>query len=161
MNLSQDLKDLLADFSRISTTASKLVDDNEELKKQILEKDHLLEEKSSLCSNLEIELRKKHEILDLVHKQLSIIPDLKENCDKHLEELKDLQMKLENKDNEMTRLKQKHLNDLNSLRLEIEEERESQEPREEVYVNESMFAIMGEYGNNVMIYSSDSIILKH
>ena len=26
---------------------------------------------------------------------------------------------------------------------------------------ESMFAIMGEYGNNLMIYSSDSIILKH
>ena len=43
----------------------------------------------------------------------------------------------------------------------MESERESQEPREEVYVNESMFAIMGEYGNNIMIYSSDSIILKH
>ena len=43
----------------------------------------------------------------------------------------------------------------------MESERESQEPREEVTVNESMFAIMGEYGNNLMIYSSDSIILKH
>ena len=43
----------------------------------------------------------------------------------------------------------------------MESERESQEPREEVTVNESLFAIMGEYGNNLMIYSSDSIILKH
>ena len=43
----------------------------------------------------------------------------------------------------------------------MESERESQEPREEVIVNESLFGIMGEYGNNLMIYSSDSIILKH
>lgn len=43
----------------------------------------------------------------------------------------------------------------------MESERESQEAREEVTVNESMFAIMGEYGNNIMIYSSDSIILKY
>ena len=43
----------------------------------------------------------------------------------------------------------------------MESERESQEPREEVTVNESLFGIMGEYGNNLMIYSSDSIILKH
>ena len=26
---------------------------------------------------------------------------------------------------------------------------------------ESMFAVMGEYGNSVMIYSSDSVILRH
>ena len=130
MNLSQDLKDLLADFSRISTTASKLSDDNEELKKLIVEKDKLLEEKNTLCSNLELELRKKQEILDLVHKQLSIIPDLKENCDKHLEEMKDLQTKLGNKDNEMSRLKKKHLTDLNSLRLEIEEERKKSQEEE-------------------------------
>lgn len=32
---------------------------------------------------------------------------------------------------------------------------------EETIVVESMFAIMGEYGNNIMIYSTDSIILKH
>lgn len=32
---------------------------------------------------------------------------------------------------------------------------------EEILVNESLFGIMGEYGNNLMIYSSDSIILKH
>ena len=43
----------------------------------------------------------------------------------------------------------------------MESERESQEPREEVTINESLFGIMGEYGNNLMIYSSDSIILKH
>jgi WD40 repeat protein len=28
-------------------------------------------------------------------------------------------------------------------------------------VHDSLFAIMGEYGNNIMIYSSDSVILKH
>lgn len=26
---------------------------------------------------------------------------------------------------------------------------------------ESLFAVMGEYGNCIMIYSSDSVILKH
>ena len=28
-------------------------------------------------------------------------------------------------------------------------------------VHDSLFAIMGEYGNNIMIYSTDSVILKH
>ena len=130
MNLSQDLKDLLEDFSRISTTASKIMDDNEELKKQIIDKDKLLEEKTSICCNLESELQKKHDILELVHKQLSLIPDLKENCEKHLDDLKDLQTKLETKDNEINRLKQKHLNDLNSLRLEIEEEKKKSQEEE-------------------------------
>ena len=32
---------------------------------------------------------------------------------------------------------------------------------EELFVTECLFAIMGEHGNNIMIYSSDSIILKH
>ena len=32
---------------------------------------------------------------------------------------------------------------------------------EEVIIMEALFGIMGEYGNNLMIYSSDSIILKH
>ena len=32
---------------------------------------------------------------------------------------------------------------------------------EEVIMLDSLFGIMGEYGNNIMIYSSDSIILKH
>ena len=33
--------------------------------------------------------------------------------------------------------------------------------KEEIIVKESLFGILGENGNNLMIYSSDSIILKH
>ena len=32
---------------------------------------------------------------------------------------------------------------------------------DEVFTMESLFGIMGEYGNNIMIYSSDSCVLKH
>ena len=32
---------------------------------------------------------------------------------------------------------------------------------QEIVFMDSLFGIMGEYGNNIMIYSSDSIILKH
>lgn len=32
---------------------------------------------------------------------------------------------------------------------------------DDIVTVESLFGIMGEYGNNLMIYSSDSIILKH
>ena len=32
---------------------------------------------------------------------------------------------------------------------------------QEIVTHEALFGIMGEYGNNIMIYSSDSIILKH
>ena len=50
--------------------------------------------------------------------------------------------------------------------LNKEEDQEDQSEdmsmnEEEFVVLESLFAIMGEYGNNLMIYSTDSIILKH
>ena len=32
---------------------------------------------------------------------------------------------------------------------------------EEIIMMDSLFGIMGEYGTSIMIYSSDSIILKH
>lgn len=45
---------------------------------------------------------------------------------------------------------------------QVEIEDQSEEHRdEEATTVEALFAIMGDYGNNVMIYSSDSIILKH
>ena len=42
-----------------------------------------------------------------------------------------------------------------------EDQSEDLSVEEEVIIMESLFGIMGEYGNNLMIYSSDSIILKH
>ena len=32
---------------------------------------------------------------------------------------------------------------------------------EEIIMLDSLFGVMGEYGTSIMIYSSDSIILKH
>ena len=32
---------------------------------------------------------------------------------------------------------------------------------DEIVLVESLFGIMGENGNNIMIYSSDSVVLKH
>jgi hypothetical protein len=45
--------------------------------------------------------------------------------------------------------------------VEIEEQTEEHTEEEGSTVVEALFAIMGDYGNNIMIYSSDSIILKH
>ncbi len=42
-----------------------------------------------------------------------------------------------------------------------EDQSEDLSVAEDFIMVDSMFAIMGEYGNNLMIYSSDSIILKH
>ena len=33
--------------------------------------------------------------------------------------------------------------------------------QDDYVIHESLFGIMGEYGNNLMIYTTDSIILKH
>lgn len=62
-----------------------------------------------------------------------------------------------------------HLKDLNQMGSEQDTSQQDEQEMsedglsvdEEITVVESMFAIMGEYGNNIMIYSSDSIILKH
>ena len=35
------------------------------------------------------------------------------------------------------------------------------EDGEELVIMDSLFAVMGEYGNNLMIYSAESIVLKH
>ena len=42
-----------------------------------------------------------------------------------------------------------------------EEQSQDLSVEDEVIVMESLFGIMGEHGNNIMIYSSDSIVLKH
>ena len=38
---------------------------------------------------------------------------------------------------------------------------ETMSVEEEVIMLDSLFGVMGEYGTSIMIYSSDSIILKH
>jgi len=45
--------------------------------------------------------------------------------------------------------------------IQNEDQSEDLSVADEIVVVDSLFAIMGEYGNNIMIYSSDSIILKH
>ena len=56
-----------------------------------------------------------------------LLEDFSRLSRQNLDELKDLQTKLQNKDKEVSRLKQKHSNDLNSLRLEIEGKKRSEE----------------------------------
>ena len=54
------------------------------------------------------------------------------------------------------------VNEMNERLREMGDEDEmSIEEEQEVTYMDSLFGIMGEYGNNIMIYSSDSIILKH
>ena len=63
------------------------------------------------------------ELLEIVHKQLVLIPELKSEIEKQNTAMAQLESRLEHKDQEIAKLKQKHLNDLNFLRMEIEEER--------------------------------------
>ena len=49
----------------------------------------------------------------------------------------------------------------NQSKILPEDQSEELSVEEDIIIMESLFGIMGEYGNNLMIYSSDSIILKH
>ena len=54
------------------------------------------------------------------------------------------------------------VNEMNERLPEMGDEDEmSIDEEQEMIFMDSLFGIMGEYGNNIMIYSSDSIILKH
>ena len=54
------------------------------------------------------------------------------------------------------------VNEMNGRLPEMGDEDEmSIDEEQEIVFMDSLFGIMGEYGNNIMIYSSDSIILKH
>ena len=101
MDLSQNLKDLLEDFSKVSTMAIKIMeimDDYEELKKQMIDKDKMLEE-------LESELQKKQKSLELVHTQLSVIHA-------HQTEISSLLKKMEVEKQEEDELKTKHMEEI-------------------------------------------------
>lgn len=58
--------------------------------------------------------------------------------------------------------RQIELNEENQNYSNMDASETSERTNEETYlVSESFFGIMGEYGNNLMVYDTESIILKH
>ena len=123
MKLSDDLEKLLCSFQDLMEESSVLVTENEKNKTLLKEKFAELAEQSAKCEQLEKNQKLQHELLELVHQQLSLIPELKSDIEKLNADISKLESRLEDKEQEMAKLKQKHLNDLNFLRLEIEQER--------------------------------------
>ena len=105
MDLSKNLRDLLEDFSKVSTMTIKIMDDYEELKKQMIDKDKMLEE-------LESELQKKQKSLELVHTQLSVIHA-------HQTEISSLLKKMEVEKQEEDELKTKHMEKMSNFTRKI------------------------------------------
>ena len=62
-------------------------------------------------------------MLQMVHQQLVVIPELRMKVGELTEAMMELETMSTSKDQELTRLKQKHPADLNSLTREIEKER--------------------------------------
>ena len=123
MTLSEDLEKLLVSFQELRDESNELVTENTRNKTLVKEKEAQLVEQSAKCQQLEKDLRQQQELLELVHKQLGLIPELKTEIESQTMAIAHLEARIEHKDQEMTKLKQKHLNDLNFLRLEIEDER--------------------------------------
>ena len=123
LRLSNDLEKLLCSFQELMDESNELVMENTKNKTLVKEKEAELLELSAKCEQLEKDLRQQQELLELVHKQLSLIPGLKTEIENQNTAIAQLESRLELKDQEMNKLKTKHLNDLNFLRLEIEDER--------------------------------------
>jgi len=123
MNLSDDLEKLLLSFQNLMDESKELVTENEKNKTLVKEKVAELSEQSAKCEQLERNLKQQQELLELYNQQLSLIPELKTDIEKLNTDICQLEARLEHKEQEMAKLKQKHLSDLNFLRLEIEEER--------------------------------------
>ena len=76
-----------------------------------------------LSTRLEKDLQRKQTMLEMIHQQLVVIPELRMKVGELTEAMMELETMSTSKDQELTRLKQKHLADLNSLKREIEKER--------------------------------------
>ena len=117
MQLDKDLKSLLSDFSNISAATQELVGENLELKKMMEVKEKKLQEAVNLSTRLEKDLQRKQTMLEMVHQQLVVIPELRMKVGELTEAMMVHETMSTSKDQEVTRLKQKHLANLNSLKL--------------------------------------------
>ena len=100
-----------------------MLHENEDLKKKIDNLETLAAEVKRDNESLKKELFKRQEIIELMHKQLSVIPGLKEVSDKNFREYEIVKDKLLSKEKEIDRLKQKHLEDIKSLKIDIEDDK--------------------------------------
>ena len=123
MELAEDLKNLLAEFSAISLASQELVTENMRMKKMMEEKEQQLQESAAMTTRLEKDLQRKQNMLEMIHQQLSVIPELKMKVEELTSSVVMLEKMSMSKDQELTRLQQKHLGDLSSLEEEIEKER--------------------------------------
>jgi len=123
MELAEDLKNLLAEFSAISLASQELVTENMRMKKMMEEKEQQLQESAAMTTRLEKDLQRKQNMLEMIHQQLSVIPELKMKVEELTSSVVMLEKMSMSKDQELTRLQQKHLGDLSSLKGEIEKER--------------------------------------
>ena len=103
-----DLKSLLSDFSIISVGTQELVGENLTLKKTMEEKEAVKD------------LQRKHTMLEVVHQQLVVMPELRMKVGELTKAMMELEWMSTSKNQELTRLKQKHLADMNRLNGEIE-----------------------------------------
>ena len=125
MELADDLKNLLAEFSAISLASQELVTENMRMKKMMEEKEQQLLESAAMTTRLEKDLQRKQNMLEMIHQQLSVIPELKMKVEELTSSVVMHEKMSMSKDQELTRLQQKHLGDLSSLKEEIEEERKN------------------------------------
>ena len=123
VKLDEDLEDVIVHFHKIMKEGEFILEENTKLKIENERKDKQLVENRMHIEKLENDLRKKHELLTLVHNQLSVIPELKELNEKQRIENYKIEKKVQLKEEEIGKLKSKHIEDLNSLREFIEEEK--------------------------------------
>ena len=122
MELSKDLQELLSSFDVVNQKSLALVEEIEGCKKDLHETELQLKEQVSTSEKLREELQSKQEIIDMIHKQLSVIPVLQAENLQKAQKIEELMFKLESKDEEINKLKSKHYSDISSLNQEKEEE---------------------------------------
>ena len=136
MQVAEDLKYLLTGFTQVSEASHKLIEENEKLKEELTRKNKKLIELTNLSLKNQQDLQKKQEMMEMVHQQLGIVPELKNKVGELTDALLDMEKKIESKDQELSRLKQKHLADLDALKNDIEKERNDSRDEEDKRIKE-------------------------
>ena len=147
VKLDEDLEDLIVHFHKITKEGEVILEENTKLKIENERKDKQLAENRTEIEKLQNDLRKKHELLTLVHNQLTVIPELKELNEKQRIENYKVEKKVQAKEEEIGKLKAKHFEDLNSLRTFIEEEKAKSRLEENKRMVDLLYKLPGSFGD--------------
>ena len=118
-----DFHELIGEFSGLVNQTRQIIRENETLRNKIGKIKKEIDEAKNTLESLNKVYRDQQSIIDMLHTQQALIPILEATNENNNCEIELLINQINEKELEVTKLKEKHLNDLKGFRAEMEQEK--------------------------------------